>query len=251
MPPLPISEHILPPFLSSTLDIEDATISFLPAPPVEGTVETASHIRRPSSPRPLDRMNPHARRLSAQHRPPPPSPSALVTVALQHQQHAPVPQHGYHPSQASTTSLDPSPVKSRYSFGALIGTIGGWSPASSSGSAGPPPRASLSLSSTPSKATAAAAAAHTAIRAGPLIAEEDEAASGVEEDVYVSSHAPAASAGYARSPARGGMPPQLQHQGRRLRPIARHEVPMPRAVRLSQLDFTKSACCIDQPVFVV
>ncbi|GAA5878211.1 hypothetical protein JCM3774_005844 [Rhodotorula dairenensis] len=252
LPPLPISEHILPPFLSSTLDIEDATVSFLPAPPVEGTVETANHVRRPSSPRPLDRMNPHARRLSAQHRPPPPSPSALVTVALQHQQHAPLPQHGYQPSQASTGSLDPSPVKSRYSFGALIGTIGGWSPAASSSASaasgpGLPPRASLSSLSTPSKAS------HMSINAGPLIAEEADEG-GVEEDVYVvSSHAPAASAGgHARPPARGGMPPQLlQHQGHRLRPIARHEVPMPRAGRLAQLDFSKSACCMDQPVFVV
>lgn len=266
LPPLPISEHILPPFLSSTLDIEDAAVSFLPAPPVEGTVETATHIRRPSSPRPLDRMNnPHARRLSAQHRPPPPSPSALVTAALHHhqqQEQPPLAQHGHYPSQgASAGSLDPSPVKSRYSFGALIGTIGGaWSPtsaaaapAAAAGSAQPqrhpppPPPPRASYGSTPSKAS------HMSISAGPLLVAGDDN-EGVEEDVYVSSHAPAASAGagYPRPPPQGGsMPPQLQHQGRRLRPIGRHEVPMPRAARLSKLDFSKSACCMDQPVFVV
>lgn len=226
LPPLPIGDHILPPFLSSTLDIDENHVALVMPPPVEGTVETA-HIRRPSSPRPLDRVNPHTRRLSGQHRPPPPSPSAMVSVALQHQ------QQGSRLSQSSSTPSDPSPTKSRYSFGALVGSVTGWSPASSTL---PAPAAHAGLPAP------ASSKAHRLplMNAGPLIAEEDEP-EGREEDVYISSTGPV-----------HGTPAQLQHQSqRRLRAIRPEEVPIPQACRLAKLDFTRSVCCIDEPVFVV
>ncbi|GAA6049577.1 hypothetical protein JCM3770_000856 [Rhodotorula araucariae] len=224
LPPLPIGDNILPPFLSSTLDIDETSFSFFPKS-TEGTVETASHIRRPSSPRPLERINPHARRLSGQHRAPPPSPSALATAAIQQQQ-----QQQAHASRLSQTSSvgsqGPSPTKSRYSFGALVGSLGGWSSQSSQ-----------SLSPSLPAPASSKLARQSLSAAGPLILEEDE---GQEEDVYVSAH--------------GGTPVQLQHQNQhqhRLRAIRPHEVPTPRAGRLSKLDFRGSACCVDRPVFVV
>ncbi|BGP21319.1 proteophosphoglycan ppg4 [Rhodotorula toruloides] len=228
LPPLPIGDHILPPFLSSTLDIDENHVALVMPPPVEGTVETA-HIRRPSSPRPLDRVNPHIRRLSGQHRPPPPSPSAMVSVALQHQ------QQGSGLSQPSSTLSDPSPTKSRYSFGALVGSVTGWSPASSTSSTAPvhaefPATASSKVNRPPPPP----------MSAGPLIAEEDEP-EGREEDVYISSSGPI-----------HGTPAQLQHQNQhRLRSIRPEEQPTPKAGRLSKLDFTRSVCCVDEPVFVV
>ncbi|BGP36429.1 hypothetical protein JCM10449v2_000330 [Rhodotorula kratochvilovae] len=223
LPPLPIGDNVLPPFLSSTLDIDETSFSFFPKSK-EGTVETASHIRRPSSPRPLERINPHARRLSGQHRAPPPSPSALVTAAIQQQQQQ---AHASRLSQASSAgSQGPSPTKSRYSFGALVGSLGGWSSQSSQSL---PPSLPAPASSKLARQSLSAA--------GPLILEEDE---GQEEDVFVSPH--------------GGTPVQLQHQNQhqhRLRAIRPHEVPTPRAGRLSKLDFRGSACCVDRPVFVV
>ncbi|BGO88594.1 hypothetical protein NBRC10512_002684 [Rhodotorula toruloides] len=228
LPPLPIGDHILPPFLSSTLDIDENHVALVMPPPVEGTIETA-HIRRPSSPRPLDRVNPHTRRLSGQHRPPPPSPSAMVSVALQHQ------QQGSRLSQSSSTPSDLSPTKSRYSFGALVGSVTGWSPASSTSSnapvhAGLPAPASSKVNRPPPPP----------MSAGPLIVEEDEP-EGREEDVYMTSTGPV-----------HGTPAQLQHQNqRRLRSIRPEEQPTPKAGKLSKLDFTRSVCCIDEPVFVV
>ncbi|GJN92181.1 hypothetical protein Rhopal_005211-T1 [Rhodotorula paludigena] len=225
LPPLPIGDHhVLQPFLSATLDVDETTFAFFPQQPTEGTVETAQHIRRPSSPRPLERINPHARRLSGQHRAPPPSPSALVSAAIQQQQQQHPPPPSSRLSQSSISS-GPSPTKSRYSFGAIVGSIGGWS--ATAGEV-PPPGLPAPASSRLSRQSLSAA--------GPLILEEDE---GREEDVYIPAH---------------GTPVQLQHQSQqqhRLRPIRPHEVPTPRAGRLSKLDFTGSACCFDQPVFVV
>ncbi|GAA5827224.1 hypothetical protein JCM11251_001178 [Rhodosporidiobolus azoricus] len=259
LPPLPIGDHVLPPFLTSTLDIDENHFSFFPPQPIEGTVEVAGHVRRPSSPRPLKRMsNPHLRRISGQYgKAPPPSPSALVSVALQHQQQGSLPPHHQaYGSAASSASSNISPSKStsRYSFGALIGSaLGGWSPSSSASMPAqsvPPPPAHSKL----------------AFSAGPLVeADEDEDASGegVEEDVFIATHNPP-----APPPARPqvqaqsqpprphqqshGTPVQLQHQTqKRLRYIAKHEVPTPKAGKLSQLNFSNSICCLDLPVFVV
>lgn len=254
LPPLPIGDNILPPFLSSTLDIDEASFSFFPKS-TEGTVETASHMRRPSSPRPLDRVNPHARRLSGQHRPPPPSPSALVTAAIQQQQQQAA--HASRLSQASSAgSQGPSPTKSRYSFGALVGSLGGWSSSSSSSQSLPP-----SLPAPASSKLARQSLGASVSAPGPLILEEededgDNAAGGHEEDVYVGGSAGAGVAGGSgpRGSAPGGTPVQLQHQNQhqhRLRAIRPHEVPTPRAGRLAKLDFRGSACCVDRPVFVV
>ncbi|GAA5888784.1 hypothetical protein JCM6882_002852 [Rhodosporidiobolus microsporus] len=259
LPPLPIGDHVLPPFLTSTLDVDETAFSFFPPQPVEGTVEVAGHVRRPSSPRPLDRMsNPHLRRVSGQYgKAPPPSPSALVSAALQHQQAA-LPHHQAHASAASSTSSGASPSKStsRYSFGALIGSIGGWSPSSSAslpGSTAPPPPV---------------AASKLAFASGPLVEadEDEESTGGVEEDVFITTHSgpphPTAAPPprtqpqpQQQQPSRPhGTPVQLQHQNQhqnRLRYIAKHEVPTPKAGRLAQLNFANSVCCLDMPVFVV
>ncbi|KPV78104.1 uncharacterized protein RHOBADRAFT_40647 [Rhodotorula graminis WP1] len=254
LPPLPIGDNILPPFLSSTLDIDEASFTFFPKSK-EGTVETASHIRRPSSPRPLDRVNPHARRLSGQHRPPPPSPSALVTAAIQQQQQQ---AHTSRLSQASSNgSQGPSPTKSRYSFGALVGSLGGWSSSSSSSQSHSGPSA---LPAPASSKLARQSMSASVSAPGPLILEEDEGDEhddgGVEEDVYVgSSPAPRPPPPpQQRGAPVAGTPRQLQHQNQRqheLRPIRAHECPTPRAARLAKLDFRGSACCADRPVFVV
>lgn len=50
--------------------------------PTSETPTQTQHARRPSSPRPVDRMYPHAKRPSSQFKPPPVSPSALAHVAL-------------------------------------------------------------------------------------------------------------------------------------------------------------------------
>jgi len=256
LPPLPIGDNILPPFLSSTLDIDEASFTFFPKSK-EGTVETASHIRRPSSPRPLDRINPHARRLSGQNRPPPPSPSALVTAAIQQQQQQQQ-AHTSRLSQASSNgSQGPSPTKSRYSFGALVGSLGGWSSSSSSSQShsGQP-----SLPAPASSKLARQSLSASASAPGPLILEEDEADGGYEEDVYVASSPARQPQQQPQAPQQqrggpvAGTPRQLQHQNQRqheLRPIQAHECPTPRAARLVKLDFRGSACCVDRPVFVV
>ncbi|GAA6038611.1 hypothetical protein JCM8097_009447 [Rhodosporidiobolus ruineniae] len=249
LPPLPIGDHVLPPFLTSTLDIDEDHFSFFPTQAVEGTVETANHMRRPSSPRPLDRMsNPHLRRVSGQFgKAPPPSPSALVTAALQHQQSTAALHHQAGSSVSSTSSASPAKApSSRYSFGALIGSIGGWSPSSST-SLPPPPAAASKLGSSMT--------AHS-----PVVEEveeeeeEDDLNGGVEEDVFITTHGAVPPPPPASSQKPHGTPVQLQHQNQaqtRLRSIFKYEVPKPQASRLAQLDFSRSACCLDLPVFVV
>ncbi|GAA5862380.1 hypothetical protein JCM1840_004162 [Sporobolomyces johnsonii] len=223
LPPLPIADNILPPFLTSSLDINEDEFSFFPPQPAHRpTDSSSSHIRRPSSPRPLDRMNPHARRFSGQHamKAPPVAPSALVTAALQNHQ-VPPPL----PSPTSSVASMPSSQKSlsRLSFGALIGSLGGWSPSSSVAVAGLPVPATSKLSLSTKVAS-------------PLLEEDEE---GQEEDVFITTTS-------------GGTPVQLQHQTqRRLRYIKPSEVPQPVAARLGKLNFAGSVCCIDQPVFVV
>ncbi|BGP12363.1 hypothetical protein JCM10213_002033 [Rhodosporidiobolus nylandii] len=253
LPPLPLGDHVLPPFLTGSIEIDEDHFSFFPPQQQEGTVETANHVRRPSSPRPLERMqNPHLRRVSGQFgKAPPPSPSALVTAALQHQQQSsfhlqqqqqPAPRHAQHPSAASSISSGASPAKnaSRYSFGALIGSaLGGWSPSSS---------ASLPPSTLPPPPAAASKLALSSSVHSPVVEEEEEDDSeGVEEDMFITTHG-----GPTSHPH--GTPVQLQHQNQhqtRLRYIAKHEVPQPRAGKLSKLDFSNSVCCLDMPVFVV
>lgn len=247
--------------LTSTLDIDEDQFHFFP-PPDEGTVETANHVRRPSSPRPnsnrFSNPNPHVRRVSGQlnKAPPPPSPSALVTAALQQQQQQAALFHQPHPSGASSisaSSISPDKSTSRYSFGALMGSIGGWSPSSSSSLPAhplPPVRGTSQLSMSTSSRPPAVAEVEEPV-------EEDSDGEGLEEDVFITTHSlpPAPGPGPAAPPnATHGTPVQLQHQNQhqnRLRYIAKNEVPRPKAGRLSLLNFTRSVCCLDEPVFVV
>ncbi|GAA6018288.1 hypothetical protein JCM11491_005142 [Sporobolomyces phaffii] len=230
LPPLPISDNILPPFLTASLDVDEETFDFFPAQTGHQSRGSASsHARRPSSPRPLDRMNPHARRFSGQYamKAPPVSPSALVTVALssQQQQRAPV--------RSPTASVSSGKSLSRLSFGALIGSLGGWSPAGSD-----------SVSSLPAPATAKLGLANAPVLEEDEEEEEDDEddeddSEGQEEDVFITttSH---------------GTPRQLQHQNQRpMRYIKPTEVPLPVAARLGLLNFVGSACCSERPVFVV
>ncbi|GAA6058490.1 hypothetical protein JCM10212_006929 [Sporobolomyces blumeae] len=224
LPPLPISDNILPPFLTASLDVDEATFDFFPTHRTTGS--SSSHARRPSSPRPLDRMNPHARRFSGQYamRAPPVSPSALVTAALQKQQ-----QHPALPSP--TSSVSPSKSMSRLSFGALLGSLGGWSPSGSS-----------SVSSLPAPATAklGLANSHALVVEEEEAEDEDEAHDDREDDVVVTTSS-AAAGHYA-------YPHQSQRPMRYIKPT---EVPRPVAARLGVLNFVGSACCADRPVFVV
>ncbi|GAA5985170.1 hypothetical protein JCM5350_004257 [Sporobolomyces pararoseus] len=231
LPPLPISDNILPPFLTASLDVDEETFDFFPSQTGHQSQEsTSSHVRRPSSPRPLDRMNPHARRFSGQHamKAPPVSPSALVTVALssqQQQQRAPL-----RTPSASVSSVASGGGKSlsRLSFGALIGSLGGWSPAGSE-----------SVSSLPAPATAKLGLANAPVLEEDEDEEEEDDEEGQEEDVYITT-------------ASHGTPRQLQHQNQRpMRYIKPTEVPRPIAARLGLLNFVGSACCSDRPVFVV
>ncbi|GAA5877345.1 hypothetical protein JCM16303_006249 [Sporobolomyces ruberrimus] len=230
LPPLPMAENILPPFLSASLDVDEETFNFFPARDGASHGSTSSHARRPSSPRPLDRMNPHARRFSGQHamKAPPVSPSALVTVALSTQQPQRAPLRT--PSASVSSSAPSGKSLSRLSFGALIGSLGGWSPAGSD-----------SAPSLPAPATA-----KLGLASAPVLEEEegtdedeDDDEAGQEEDVFITttSH---------------GTPRQLQHQNQRpLRYIKPSEVPRPIAARLGLLNFVGSACCSERPVFVV
>ncbi|GAA5922818.1 uncharacterized protein JCM15063_003435 [Sporobolomyces koalae] len=233
LPPLPISDNILPPFLSASLDVDEDDLTVLSTRDghvSNGSMSARNHARRPSSPRPLDRMNPHARRFSGQHamKAPPVSPSALVTVALSsQQQRAPLAS----PSQSISSSVSGNKSLSRLSFGALIGSIGGWSPSASS-----------SASSLPAPATAKLGLASAAV---PVLAEEEEDdedesdSEGQEEDMYITT-------------TTHGTPRQLQHQNQRPRRyIKPTEVPRPVAARLHLLNFVGSACCSAGPVFVV
>ncbi|GAA5899503.1 uncharacterized protein JCM6883_005243 [Sporobolomyces salmoneus] len=232
LPPLPISENILPPFLTASLDVDEDTFNFFPH---QSRDSTSSHARRPSFPRPLDRMNPHARRFSGQYamKAPPVSPSALVTVALsnQQQQQPRAPIRSSNASISSSASVPTGKSLSRLSFGALIGSLGGWSPANSE-----------SASSLPAPATAKLGLANA-----PLLEEaeeeeeeeEDDDEEGQEEDVFITTTA-------------HGTPRQLQHQNQRpMRYIKPTEVPRPIAARLGLLNFVGSACCSERPVFVV
>lgn len=226
-----MAENILPPFLSASLDVDEETFNFFPARDGHASHgSTSPHARRPSSPRPLDRMNPHARRFSGQHamKAPPVSPSALVTVALSTQQPQRAPLRT--PSASVSSSAPSGKSLSRLSFGALIGSLGGWSPAGSD-----------SAPSLPAPATA-----KLGLASAPVLEEEegtdedeDDDEAGREEDVFITttSH---------------GTPRQLQHQNQRpLRYIKPSEVPRPIAARLGLLNFVGSACCSERPVFVV
>lgn len=159
---------------------------------------------------------------------PPVSPSALVTVALssqQQQQRAPL-----RTPSASVSSVASGGGKSlsRLSFGALIGSLGGWSPAGSE-----------SVSSLPAPATAKLGLANAPVLEEDEDEEEEDDEEGQEEDVYITT-------------ASHGTPRQLQHQNQRpMRYIKPTEVPRPIAARLGLLNFVGSACCSDRPVFVV
>jgi len=230
LPPLPISDNILPPFLSASLDVDEETFAFFP--PQAGhrsNGSASSHARRPSSPRPLDRMNPHARRFSGQYamKAPPVSPSALVTAALQKQQQQPPART---PSASISSSTSASKSVSRLSFGALIGSLGGWSPAGSN-----------SVDSLPAPATAKLGLgnAPVAVLEEDEDEDEEEDSDNLEEDVFITTTS-------------NGTPRQLQHQNQRpLRYIKPNEVPRPVAARLGLLNFVGSVCCSDRPVFVV
>lgn len=254
--------------LTSTLDIDEDQFHFFPPQPIEGTVETASHVRRPSSPRPnsqrFSNPIPHARRVSGQlnKAPPPPAPSAIVSAALQHQPQRSL-HHQPHPSAASSVSSGVSPDKStsRYSFGALVGSISGWSPSSSTSlpaHTNPPLRTNSQLSMSTSSRPPAVAE----VREEEEVEESD--GEGIEEDVFITTHSVPSSTTISAAPlpppppphaaATHGTPVQLQHQNQhqnRLRYIAKNEVPRPVKSRLALLNFTRSVCCLDEPVFVV
>ncbi|GAA6002664.1 hypothetical protein JCM10207_007616 [Rhodosporidiobolus poonsookiae] len=258
LPPLPIGDHVLPPFLTSTLDVDEDHFSFFP--PAEGTVEVANHVRRPSSPRPLERVpNPHVRRISGQYGgAPPPSPSAIRAAALQHTSaHSSI--NLGHPQSYSISSApaSSSPVKpaaasaagSRYSFGGLIGSLGGWS-------------GSASVPSQPHNLPAGKLA--FAPQASPVVEEVEDDTEGVEEDVFITTHDPRAPPPRSQPQPQPqsqqakvrptGTPLQLQHQNHaqgHLRYIQKHEAPRPVAARVGKLDFTRAVCCVDMPVFVV
>lgn len=79
LPALPIADTILPPFLGADLTVDEGLYDTVAA------AFEPQHLRRPSSPRPAQQVNPHARRFSGQYaaKAPPVSPSALAHAALQ------------------------------------------------------------------------------------------------------------------------------------------------------------------------
>lgn len=120
LPPLPIADSILPPFLGADLTVDEEQYAYAPpskaapAPP-----PTQIHFRRPSSPRPNERMVPHSRKYSGQY-----APKALPPVAR---------------GAVHSTISSESSGRSLGRFGSLIGSFGGWSPASSVASGLPLP----------------------------------------------------------------------------------------------------------------
>ncbi|GAA5855103.1 hypothetical protein JCM8547_002382 [Rhodosporidiobolus lusitaniae] len=246
--------------LTSQLDVDEDSFNFFP--PQLPAADSAQHVRRPSSPRPQQLSkslpashshrvsNSHLRRLSAQNRPPPPSPSALASMALQQQQPATLPHHQAYPSAASSVSSNVSPAKSTSRYSWLFGRGGSASPsfstshpAAAASTLPPPPATKLSFSTT----------------SQPLVEEDED--EGFEEDMFITTHG--GDDHRSHHPYQAAPPPpavshctpvQLQHQSQqqnRLRYIAKHEVPQPTPGRLSQLDFSRSVCCVDMPVFIV
>ncbi|KAM0755665.1 hypothetical protein T439DRAFT_351428 [Meredithblackwellia eburnea MCA 4105] len=123
LPPLPLAESILPDFLTAGLEVDEEVFS-----PVR-------HARRPSSPRPLDRMVPHTRRFSGQYgKAPPVSPSALAHAAMA--------------SSAASTASTSSAPKSLSRFGSFIGSLGGWAPGQGAQTPISAPATKMSFSST-------------------------------------------------------------------------------------------------------
>ncbi|KAL8280981.1 hypothetical protein RQP46_006660 [Phenoliferia psychrophenolica] len=196
LPPLPIADSILPPFLGADLTVDES--QYIYAPPHKAT-QSQQHFRRPSSPRPNERMVPHSRKYSGQYAPkaPPISPSA----ALAH----------------STISSDSS-SRSLGRFGSLIGSFGGWSPASS-------------VAGLPTPATSSQSLAKTTFAS--------ELAMDDHSDVFMAS-------------TRHQTPASLLHSARteKQRYIKAAQQPVPRASRLAILDFTP-ICCSAEDVLLV
>lgn len=168
-------------------------------------------------------MNPHARRFSGQYatKQPPISPSALVHAHLTSTSlHMGDPRQ---PSLPTSTSSAPPPPSSaalsRLSFGNLIGSLGGWSPASAAPAVNPTTLSKMAIATT--------------------IEDEKEQVED-EQQYYMSA-----------SSTKHHTPPSLLHsQKTRGRYIKASEVRRPKASRLAILDFTP-ACCGETRVYMV
>ncbi|KAI5479236.1 hypothetical protein MNV49_003930 [Pseudohyphozyma bogoriensis] len=125
LPALPIADSILPPFLHADLTVDEDHYSAVFEP---------VHTRRPSSPRPMEKMAPHTRRFSGQYaaKVPPPAPSALAHAAI-----------------ASASASTQAPAKAG-SFSRFSAYLGGWAPGASTAPAPPPvsPLPRMEMSST-------------------------------------------------------------------------------------------------------
>lgn len=253
LPPLPFDAEF-PPFVDADLTVEEEDLVLFD--PLGPAPSGPSHAHRPSSPRPADRMNPHARRFSGQYaaRAPPIAPSALAHAAMS--------------GSATTGNESNSAVRStlaRLSFGYFGG---GWTPAASAQPGG------IIGADLPSPATArragpgAGSVSHTAIPAldyGSGRNDGDYHGPGDDRDYSSLSRStnsnrysapvpppPRASTSPSKQP-----PPPPPPSGSNLysgKPRGRYikpdEVKRPKQSRLGQLDFTP-ACCADRPVYVI
>ncbi|SGY33101.1 BQ5605_C002g01448 [Microbotryum silenes-dioicae] len=222
LPPLPLDAQF-PPFITADLTVEEDDLHDTGSPSLSQSAP--AHGRRPSSPRPLNRMNPHTRQSSGQYTrgTPPVAPSALIHAQLA--------------SSTSSTRSEPNgnaPSKqglSRFGFG-IIGSLSGWSPASSAPATtlpssqpktpfSQPPREQDEIDAPPSRRRASSSASRAQIPIPP----------------------PPMSSKY--SAAMKGLAPQSAP-----RYIKASEVKRPRASRFAVLIFDP-VCCADEDVFHV
>lgn len=263
LPPLPFDAKF-PPFVSADLTVDEpATPEQSPRPiftpndlrhssPYPSSnahpppPPSSAHVRRPSSPRPMDRMNPHAKRFSGQHafKAPPVSPSALVHAHLASASSSK--DVGILPSATtSPTSVKTQPALSRLSFGNFIGTLGGWSPSAASPTGSVASQQSQQQlnksqhSHIPSNSSRLAREPPSGHMNIITMTEEPED----EEEIYMTSSAP----GGRRTPS---WSTRVVGNTRPKRYITAEEQKKPRQSRLAALDFT-AGCCSDERLYVV